>query len=160
KRYEGKEADQYALVQRGRSHPPHSAPRAEPRASHRVHRGRRVRGNHAEIHPPAQESSPSQQAPPSLAGNPRQPGHHLTGQIYFAVVSGPRQNPYCADFSSSSARYCFQTTARVCVPWPRVSSLMGIKTKRAFFTFLISRSAIPSSGGLMKSSAEFMYRSE
>ena len=33
----------------------------------------------------------------------------------------------------------------------------GDETKRAFFTRLISRSAMPSSGGLMKSSAELMY---
>src|SRR6266403_939928 len=81
-----------------------------------------------------------------VGGNPRQPGHTLIG------LSAQR-----ADFSSNSAKYCFHTTALVCVPWPRVSSLMGSKTKRAFFIFLISRSAMPSSGGLMKSSASLIY---
>ena len=40
-----------------------------PRTSHRVHRRRRVRRGHAEIHPPAQENSRHQEAPQALAGN-------------------------------------------------------------------------------------------
>ena len=64
-RHEGKKADQHARVQRRRGHPPDPAPPVEPRAGHRVHRRRRVRRGHAEIHPPAQENSRHQEAPAS-----------------------------------------------------------------------------------------------
>jgi len=79
--------------------------------------------NHAEIHPPAQESFAGQQAAAPLAGNSRQPATtKLTG--------GPSQ---CADFSSQLCQIlASKRQAFVCVPCPRVSSLMGIKTKRAF----------------------------
>ncbi len=76
-RDQGKEADQHALFQRRRGDPLDPAPRTEPRAGHRIYCRRRIRGNHAEIHPPAQKSLASQQAPAPLAGNPRQPGNHL-----------------------------------------------------------------------------------
>src|SRR6266566_8397863 len=56
---------------------------------------------------------------------------------------------------SSSSKYCFQIVAIVCVPCPRVSGLVGKITARPLGTRLISRSRIPSSGGLLRSSAEF-----
>ena len=55
-----------------------------------------------------------------------------------------------------SMRYCFQMAAWVWVPWPRVWSVMGRRMKRAWGICFARRSAMPSSGGLMKSSAEFM----
>ena len=58
--------------------------------------------------------------------------------------------------SSNCARYCCHTAAQVWVPWPWVWSEAGSSTKRPFLTRLISRSAMPSSGGLMKSSAELI----
>ena len=50
----------------------------------------------------------------------------------------------------------FQKRGRPVVPWPRVSSLAGIRNKRAFFIRFSSRSMIPLSGGLRSSSAELM----
>jgi GTP-binding protein len=73
-RHQGKEAHQHAFFLSRRSHPPDSAPSTQPGAGHRIHRRRRVRRDHAEIHPPAEESIAVQQAPAPLAGNPRQPG--------------------------------------------------------------------------------------
>ena len=46
-----------------------------------------------------------------------------------------------------------------CVPWPRVSSVIGSRMKRPFFTCLISSCIIGSSGGFTKSSAELMASS-
>src|SRR6185295_940205 len=54
--------------------------------------------------------------------------------------------------SSRSARCCFHTAGRECVPWPRVSSLVGMRTYFPRFTRPISRSRIPSSGGFTWSS--------
>jgi GTP-binding protein len=73
KRHERKKANQHALLQRRRSHSPDPPPRTKPGTSHRIHSRRRIRGNHAKIHPPTQKSPASQQAPPPLARNPRQP---------------------------------------------------------------------------------------
>ena len=50
----------------------------------------------------------------------------------------------------------FPQLASLVVAWPRVSVDAGIKWKLPFFTRLISRSMIPSSGGLRSSSAELM----
>src|SRR5260370_27864090 len=113
-------------------------------------RGGGVRKTPPKTKPAAKKILQSKKPPPPLAGNPRQPGNHQLAEQSFQY----------ADFSSSSSRYCFHNTARVCVPWPRVSSPMGIKTNRAFFTFLISFAAKPNSGGLMKSSADLMHTPE
>ncbi len=73
---------------------------------------------------------------------------------------GQRAAPATGDDSlSSAASSFFHSAAQVWVPWPWVCSLAGIRTKRPRFTRRISRSAIPSSGGLMKSSAEFTWTS-
>ena len=45
----------------------------------------------------------------------------------------------------------------VWVPWPRVLSEMGIRTNFAFGIWWTIFSAMPSSGGLMKSSAELIH---
>jgi len=55
-------------------------------------------------------------------------------------------------------RYCFQTAALVWVPWPRVASEMGTRMNFALDIFVTSFSAMPNSGGLMKSSAELIQR--
>src|SRR5260370_9041825 len=68
--------------------------------------------------------------------------------LHFASVS----------FSSSATR-CFQTAASVCVPWPRVASLIGTRIALPCGTFLISRSRMPGSGGLIRSSAKLMASS-
>src|SRR5213079_2127312 len=60
--------------------------------------------------------------------------------------------------ATNGAKYCFHAAATVWVPWPRVSSLVGIRTKRPDFTLRISRCTISSSGGLIRSSAELMAR--
>ena len=44
------------------------------------------------------------------------------------------------------------------VPWPRVASEMGIRMNLACGIWVTSFSAMPSSGGLMKSSAELIQR--
>src|SRR5579864_5623738 len=64
-------------------------------------------------------------------------------------------HPHFADSASNSFKYSCHTAAHVCVPWPCVWSEIGISTNLPWGTRLISCSAIPSSGGLMKSSAEF-----
>jgi len=55
-------------------------------------------------------------------------------------------------------RYCFQTVATVWVPWPRVTSEMGMRMNLAWGIFVTIFSAMPNSGGLMKSSAELIQR--
>jgi len=62
---------------------------------------------------------------------------------------GARRGAVC----SNSCSCCFQNSAKKTVPWPLVSSLPGIRNRRAFFTRLSSRSMIPVSGGLRSSSA-------
>jgi len=47
----------------------------------------------------------------------------------------------------------------VCVPWPRESGVIGITTARPRGTRLISRSRMPSSGGLIRSSAKLIASS-
>ena len=64
-----------------------------------------------------------------------------------------------AEVRSRSSRCDFQTAASVCVPWPAVLSLSGSTTARPFGTRTISFSRICSSGGLIRSSAEFTARS-
>ena len=58
----------------------------------------------------------------------------------------------------NSAKWSFHTAATVCVPCPRVASEMGSRMNRAFGMRFTIFSAIPNSGGLMKSSAEFIHR--
>lgn len=70
-----------------------------------------------------------------------------------------RADVYGSDSLSSSRRYSFQSAAGVCVPCPRVSSLMGSRTNRPFLTRSISRSMMASSGGLISSSAELTAKS-
>ncbi len=76
--------------------------------------------------------------------------------------SRPNRASFCCRFGSEEAsnsfRYCCHTAAQVWVPCPCVWSDAGSSTKRPCFTRLISRSAMPSSGGLMKSSAELIHR--
>jgi shikimate kinase len=60
------------------------------------------------------------------------------------------------DSSNNSARYFPQIAGIECVPCPRVCSVMGSKMNLPRFTYLISRSAMPNSGGLISSSAELM----
>ena len=70
--HQGKEADQHAVVLGRRSHSPDSAARHDAREGDRVHRRRRIRGSHAEVDSPAQESPRREEAPQALAGDPRQ----------------------------------------------------------------------------------------
>ena len=59
------------------------------------------------------------------------------------------------DSSSNSPKYSFQTPRAYA---SRAQSLAHRNQHESpFFTLLISRCAMPSSGGLMKSSAELMY---
>ncbi|CAA9526591.1 MAG: GTP-binding protein TypA/BipA, partial [uncultured Sphingomonadaceae bacterium] len=51
---EGQAAHQHPLGRQGRSRPPHAAPPPHPRTGHRLHRGGRAGGGHAQGHPPAQ----------------------------------------------------------------------------------------------------------
>src|SRR5207237_2331853 len=60
--------------------------------------------------------------------------------------------------ATNGAKYCFHAAATVWVPWPRVTSLVGIRMKRPDLTRRSSRSTIASSGGLIRSSAELMAR--
>src|SRR6185437_4993418 len=59
-------------------------------------------------------------------------------------------------FRSRRARYFFQSTAFVWLPWPTVWLLSGITIALPCFTRLISRPRIPWSGGLIRSSAELI----
>src|SRR5207247_10662926 len=68
-------------------------------------------------------------------------------------LGAPRDRSSAA---TNGAKYCFHAAATVWVPWPRVMSLVGIRTKRPCLTRGIRRSMIPSSGGLMRSSAELI----
>src|ERR1700722_15828996 len=65
---------------------------------------------------------------------------------------------YLAVWAMKSIRYCFQTMAWVWVPWPRVASEMGIRMNFAWGIRVTIFSAMPSSGGLMKSSVELIQR--
>ena len=53
----------------------------------------------------------------------------------------------------------FHTAAMVCVPCPTVFSDIGITIARPFGTRAISRSRMPSSGGLIRSSAKLIASS-
>ena len=55
-------------------------------------------------------------------------------------------------------RSFFQMEAMVWVPWPRVASVMGRRMNLAWGIWGASFWAMPSSGGLMKSSAELIQR--
>src|ERR1700743_2886526 len=59
--------------------------------------------------------------------------------------------------ASRWASLSFQNLAQVWVPWPWVSGLSGISTNLPCLICLTFSSAIPSSGGLMKSSAELTH---
>jgi len=72
--HQGKEADEYALVFRGRSDSPGPAARHDARKSHRIHCRRRIRRSHPEVDSPAKESPRRQETPQALAGNPREYG--------------------------------------------------------------------------------------
>src|SRR5258705_9987867 len=61
-------------------------------------------------------------------------------------------------WARKSMRYCFQTAAAVWVPWPRVASEMGMRMNLAWGICVTNFSGMPSSGGLMKSSAELIQR--
>ena len=50
----------------------------------------------------------------------------------------------------------FQNFAMPVVPWPRVPLLAGMRPSLAFFRHASSRSMVPSSGGLLSSSAELI----
>src|ERR1700685_4637457 len=76
---------------------------------------------------------------------------------YLLVTSRFTSLGQCVLLSSSSLRYERHAIAEVCVPCPWVTSLIGSKTKVPFFSRLLSFSAIPNSGGLMKSSAELIH---
>src|SRR5262245_52390475 len=58
----------------------------------------------------------------------------------------------------NSLRYAPHTFGSECVPCPRVSSLVGMRTYLPRFTRAISFSISPSSGGFTTSSAELMAR--
>ena len=55
-----------------------------------------------------------------------------------------------------AARSFFQRLATVWEPWPRVASEMGRRMNLALGISVTWRWAMPSSGGLMKSSAELI----
>src|ERR1017187_10801193 len=98
----------------------------------------------------------------ALSRNANGNAARLTCQDGGAAISSGVQYPLfynlrqCCAVASNSFKYCCQTAAQVCVPWPWVWSETGINTNRPLRTRLISRSAMPNSGGLMKSSAELM----
>ena len=62
-RHQGEEADEHALLDRGRAHPPHPSSPALARAGAGVHPGRRVRRGDAEEHPPAEGRALGDEAP-------------------------------------------------------------------------------------------------
>src|ERR1700757_4809787 len=60
-----------------------------------------------------------------------------------------------------SMRQCFQSLATVWLPWPRVASEMGMRMNLVLGILGRTRGLMicsPSSGGLMKSSAELIQR--
>ena len=76
---------------------------------------------------------------------------HTSQHLWIDPAQGDhRRGAVC----NSSCTCCFQYLAKYVVAWPRVSSLAGIRNKRAFITLLSSRSKIPVFGGLRSSSAE------
>src|SRR5579859_6857542 len=100
----------------------------------------------------------------------------ITGEslvVYLRCSDGPRKfrtfhhrghggtrrksHGQCAVFRKVCSMYSRHATAQVWVPCPCVFSLMGRSTNVPFFSRLLSRSAMPSSGGLMKSSAELIH---
>ena len=95
---------------------PHRA--AEPRTSHRIHRRRRIRGNHAQIHPPAQKSSASQQAPAPLAGNSRQPGSR---RLNICAGRGPNRGSWSYAGKRHHSNENYQGMSRRGT-WPSVNS--------------------------------------
>src|SRR4029077_15155598 len=65
----------------------------------------------------------------------------------------------CCDSFIKFDNWSFQSAAMVWLPWPRVLSLNGMTIARPWGTRLISRSRIPSSGGLIRLSAELIASS-
>src|ERR1700693_3196508 len=85
--------------------------------------------------------------------------HHQQRQGRLRRITRFRAPRRYFDSSRSSAKYLPQIAGRECVPCPRVSSVIGSRTNLPRFTFLISLSMMPSSGGLISSSAELTARS-
>ena len=79
----------------------------------------------------------------------------------FQTLAFTPATAYRPDSFNSSSRYRFQTAAQVCVPWPRVWSLIGSRMNRPRFTFLISRSRLSSfvdrMGASLGASYNMMY---
>src|SRR2546421_12836840 len=69
-------------------------------------------------------------------------------QSPVALIGNYALERYFADSLSNRSSSPFQRAAIVWLPCPRVFSLKGSTTARPFATRLISRSRIPSSGGL------------
>src|SRR6185437_870551 len=88
--------------------------------------------------------------PPDRNRREQDPGQNTPQPLHTAF------HCFLSVFRRKRTRYFFQSTALVWLPWPTVSLVSGSTIALPRRTRFISRSRIPWSGGLIRSSAELI----